>query len=156
MKNVGIPRRLDELGRIVIPIDVRRALSLNERDTVMFFLDEKSRTVILRKKYPPASAAMLRILSGSSPMGSMCAKAVLRSCPEKIQAPDRGFPQSGACVSSLSIAPVWAEGSAYRRGTPPDPSGPGACGAGSAPPSPPWCSPGQSPLHPSTTCSTAH
>jgi hypothetical protein len=36
----------------------------------------------------------------------MCAKAVLRSCPEKIQAPDRGFPQSGACVSSLSIAPV--------------------------------------------------
>ena len=37
MKNVGIPRRLDELGRIVIPIDVRRALSLNERDTVMFF-----------------------------------------------------------------------------------------------------------------------
>ena len=43
MKNVGIPRRLDELGRIVIPIDVRRALSLNERDTVMFFLDEKSR-----------------------------------------------------------------------------------------------------------------
>ena len=46
MKNVGIPRRLDELGRIVIPIDVRRALSLNERDTVMFFLDEKSRTVI--------------------------------------------------------------------------------------------------------------
>ena len=46
MKNVGIPRRLDELGRIVIPIDVRRALSLNERDTVMFFLDEKSRTVV--------------------------------------------------------------------------------------------------------------
>ena len=55
-----------------------------------------------------------------------------------------------------NLHPVWAEGSAYRRGTPPDPSGPGACGAGSAPPSPPWCSPGQSPLHPSTTCSTAH
>ena len=52
MKNVGIPRRLDELGRIVIPIDVRRALSLNERDTVMFFLDEKSRTVILKKEVP--------------------------------------------------------------------------------------------------------
>ena len=52
MKNVGIPRRLDELGRIVIPIDVRRALPLNERDTVMFFLDEKSRTVILKKEVP--------------------------------------------------------------------------------------------------------
>lgn len=52
MKNVGIPRRLDELGRIVIPIDVRRALSLNERDTVMFFLDEKARTVILKKEVP--------------------------------------------------------------------------------------------------------
>ena len=48
----GHARRLDELGRIVIPIDVRRALSLNERDTVMFFLDEKSRTVILKKEFP--------------------------------------------------------------------------------------------------------
>ena len=40
MKTWAYARRLDELGRIVIPIDVRRALSLNERDTVMFFLDE--------------------------------------------------------------------------------------------------------------------
>ena len=48
----GHMRKLDELGRIVIPIDLRRAMLLDERDTVMFFLDEKSRTVILKKEVP--------------------------------------------------------------------------------------------------------
>ena len=49
---VGISRRLDDLGRVVIPIDVRRALALNERDAVTFFLDVDARTVTLKKKVP--------------------------------------------------------------------------------------------------------
>ena len=36
----------------MIPIDVRRALSLDERGPVMFFLAEKSRTVILKEEVP--------------------------------------------------------------------------------------------------------
>ena len=52
MKQLGISRKLDELGRIVIPVDVRRALVLNEGDAVTFFLDEKAHTVTLKKETP--------------------------------------------------------------------------------------------------------
>lgn len=52
MKQTGISRRLDDLGRVVIPVDVRRALALGERDLVTFFLDEEARTVTLKKEIP--------------------------------------------------------------------------------------------------------
>ena len=48
----GHMRKLDELGRIVIPIDLRRAMLLDEGDSVSFSLDEASHAVILRKKEP--------------------------------------------------------------------------------------------------------
>lgn len=34
MKSTGIVRKVDELGRIVLPIEMRRALALEERSTV--------------------------------------------------------------------------------------------------------------------------
>lgn len=52
MKNLGITRRIDELGRVVIPIEVRRSLSLAEKDAVDFYLDEKEQTLILKKCAP--------------------------------------------------------------------------------------------------------
>mgnify|MGYP002619695272 CR=1 FL=1 len=48
----GHMRKLDELGRIVIPIDLRRAMLLDKGDSVSFSLDEASHAVILRKKEP--------------------------------------------------------------------------------------------------------
>ena len=47
MKSTGIVRRIDELGRIVIPIEIRRNLELAERDSVEF-LTEGDR-IVLRK-----------------------------------------------------------------------------------------------------------
>ena len=47
MKSTGIVRRIDELGRIVIPIEIRRNLGLAERDSVEF-LTEGDR-IVLRK-----------------------------------------------------------------------------------------------------------
>ena len=32
MKSTGIVRKVDELGRIVLPIELRRTLDINERD----------------------------------------------------------------------------------------------------------------------------
>ena len=46
MKSTGIVRRLDELGRITLPIELRRNFDVNERDP----LDDK----IILKKYNPA------------------------------------------------------------------------------------------------------
>lgn len=47
MKTTGIVRKIDELGRIVLPIEIRRTLDIAERDAVEIFL-EKDR-IILQK-----------------------------------------------------------------------------------------------------------
>ncbi|MCM1150042.1 MAG: AbrB/MazE/SpoVT family DNA-binding domain-containing protein [Butyricicoccus sp.] len=53
MKSTGIVRRLDELGRIVLPIELRRTLSLAEKDTVEIFVEGGD--IILRKYQPGCS-----------------------------------------------------------------------------------------------------
>ena len=51
MKSTGIVRRIDELGRIVLPIELRRTLNIQVRDPLEIFVDED--TIMLRK-YDPA------------------------------------------------------------------------------------------------------
>ena len=51
MKSTGIVRKVDELGRIVLPIEMRRTLDIAERDSLEIFVDEDS---IILKKYQPA------------------------------------------------------------------------------------------------------
>ena len=34
MKSTGIVRKVDELGRIVLPIELRRTLDINEKDSL--------------------------------------------------------------------------------------------------------------------------
>lgn len=51
MKSTGIVRRLDELGRITLPIELRRTLGVSERDPLEIFVDEGR---IILQKYEPA------------------------------------------------------------------------------------------------------
>jgi len=51
MKSTGIVRRVDELGRIVLPIELRRTLDIAEKDALEIYVDEES---IILKKYVPA------------------------------------------------------------------------------------------------------
>ena len=51
MKSTGIVRRVDELGRIVLPIELRRNFNIKERDTLEIFIDDEK---IILKKYEPA------------------------------------------------------------------------------------------------------
>lgn len=51
MKSTGVVRKLDELGRIVIPIELRRTLDIGLRDTLEIFTEEDR---IILKKYHPA------------------------------------------------------------------------------------------------------
>ena len=51
MKSTGIVRRLDELGRITLPIELRRNFDVNERDPLEIFVDDDK---IILKKYNPA------------------------------------------------------------------------------------------------------
>ena len=50
IKSTGITRNIDNLGRIVLPIELRRTLNLAERDTMEIFVDGSS---IVLKKYVP-------------------------------------------------------------------------------------------------------
>ncbi len=51
MKATGIVRKVDELGRIVLPIELRRTLNIAERDEVEIFM-ENNRVIL--QKYEPA------------------------------------------------------------------------------------------------------
>ena len=51
MKSTGIVRKVDELGRIVLPIELRRTLDIAEKDSLEIYVDGP--TIVLRK-YQPA------------------------------------------------------------------------------------------------------
>lgn len=50
MKSTGIVRKVDELGRIVLPIELRRTLDIGERDALEIYVEG---TTIVLKKYRP-------------------------------------------------------------------------------------------------------
>ena len=51
MKSTGIVRKVDELGRITLPIELRRNLNIEERDPLEIFIEDDR---VVLKKYEPA------------------------------------------------------------------------------------------------------
>lgn len=51
MRNIGIVRNLDNLGRIVIPKEMRRVLGIEEKDSLEIIIEGDS---IVIRKYMPA------------------------------------------------------------------------------------------------------
>lgn len=51
LKSTGIVRKVDELGRVVIPIELRRTLQIAEKDALEIYVDGEK---IVLKKYEPA------------------------------------------------------------------------------------------------------
>ena len=51
MKSTGIVRKVDELGRIVLPIELRRTLGIEEKDALEIYVDDN---MVMLKKYEPA------------------------------------------------------------------------------------------------------
>ena len=77
MKSTGIIRKVDDLGRIVLPIELRRTLDIVERDELEIFMDGDQ---IILRKYEPAcifcgSDRKLAVYSG---------KNVCRDCIKKM------------------------------------------------------------------------
>ena len=50
MKSTGIVRKVDELGRVVLPIELRRNLDIEEKDALEIYVDGNS---VILKKYEP-------------------------------------------------------------------------------------------------------
>ena len=67
MKNTGIVRRIDELGRVVLPVEMRRVLNINEKDPLEIYTDGEN---IILTKY---AANMACLMTGNivlSPRGA--------------------------------------------------------------------------------------
>lgn len=51
MKSIGIVRKVDDLGRIVLPMELRKTLGIDIKDSLEIFVDNDS---VILKKYSPA------------------------------------------------------------------------------------------------------
>jgi transcriptional pleiotropic regulator of transition state genes len=77
MKSTGIVRKVDELGRVVIPIELRRTLGIGEKDALEIYVDGEK---IMLKKYEPAC-----IFSGNADeLVYFKGKMVSRGCIEEL------------------------------------------------------------------------
>lgn len=78
MKSTGIVRKLDKMGRIVLPKETRRLLNLVEEDSaVEIFIDDES---IILKKYSPACF----FCDSADEMIDFNGVKICRSCLEKM------------------------------------------------------------------------
>lgn len=71
---IGVVRRVDELGRVVLPKETRRMLDINERDPIEFYVTED--TIVL-KKYSADKACMITGEVTSNPISLCDGKIVL-------------------------------------------------------------------------------
>ena len=49
MTTKGIVRKIDELGRLVIPIEMRRVLDISEHDDIEICFDQNENAIVLKK-----------------------------------------------------------------------------------------------------------
>lgn len=78
MKSTGIVRRVDELGRVVLPIELRRTLDIAERDALEIYVDGPS---IILKKYESSC-----IFCGSAKdLASFKGKSVCAACLKELE-----------------------------------------------------------------------
>lgn len=77
MKSTGIVRKVDELGRIVIPMELRRTFSIEIKDPLEIYVDEDK---IILAKYEPACI----FCGGSHNMQSFKEKNVCGSCASEL------------------------------------------------------------------------
>lgn len=86
MKAIGIVRKIDELGRIVLPIETRNLLGIKTRDALEIYLDKDS---IVLRKYEPACM----FCGSTDDTASFGGKLICKECYDKI---GTQFPSSKA------------------------------------------------------------
>lgn len=79
MKSTGIVRKVDELGRVVIPIELRRTLGIDEKDALEIYVDNEK---IILKKYEPACI----FCNSADNVQNFKGKLVCSDCVRKLQA----------------------------------------------------------------------
>jgi len=78
MKATGIVRKVDELGRIVLPIELRRTLNIDIKDPIEIYVDDD---YILLKKYEPACV----FCGNAKDIVNISGKNVCKNCIEDLK-----------------------------------------------------------------------
>lgn len=78
MKATGIVRKVDQLGRIVLPIELRRTLHIDIRDPLEIYMDGET---IMLKKYAPACV----ICGEAGDLVEFQGKKICRNCIAEIE-----------------------------------------------------------------------
>ena len=79
MKETGIVRNIDELGRLVVPKEMRKKLGIANTDPVEFFVEEDK---IILKKYLP----VCHFCGASEGIKEFKGKNICRECIAEIKA----------------------------------------------------------------------
>ncbi len=77
MKPTGITRKVDDLGRIVLPIELRRSLNVAERDELMIWMENDR---IILQKFEPVCI----FCKSPRNLVDFCQKSVCRECVKKL------------------------------------------------------------------------
>jgi len=77
MKSTGVIRRVDELGRVVIPIEIRNKFGIDEKDQIEIFVDGAN---IVLKKFEPNCI----FCNNSRNLFEYKGKLICRKCSSKI------------------------------------------------------------------------
>ena len=82
MKSTGIVRKVDELGRVVLPIELRRTLDIEVKDSLEIYVDGSQ---IILKKYEPACIFCGNALDITNVKGKNICKCCLAEIAELSQ-----------------------------------------------------------------------
>lgn len=78
MKSTGIIRKVDELGRVVIPIELRNKLEIQEKDPIEIYVEGSS---VILKKYQPNCI----FCGNNKELAEYKDKLICSKCREKIK-----------------------------------------------------------------------
>ena len=79
MKSTGVVRQLDTLGRVVLPIELRRTMDIGMKDKLEIFVDGDE---IILKKYHPSCV----FCNDAQDVIPYKGKLVCKNCLEELQA----------------------------------------------------------------------
>ena len=70
MRATGIVRRIDDLGRVVIPKEIRRSMGVKEGDPLEMFIDTESGGLVLMAYFSEASSKIKAVAENLNTLGA--------------------------------------------------------------------------------------
>ena len=78
MKSTGVVRKIDEMGRVVIPKEIRRTLDIQDGDSLEIYIDQED---IILRKYQPSCV----FCGNCENIEFLLGKRICRDCIEKLK-----------------------------------------------------------------------